>query len=1039
MNTGFTPEALAELSSAIRAAWVGANSSPFLAETVLPADLEARARAALLRVPVSALFLHAPALGVWGVLRSLADSYGTSGIDVYLHIEHYFERDLSDQDSRNSLKSAFRKAARKIGIPVEGNDPTSLFFTPLGPPKTYHENLARAFVATALWLGPPAIEDTAAARHWQRRAVRTYCIGLSRLDAAISFDLSAHCARRFEAWRKGEPPISEHERHLFVAYDRAISAHGRTRGDIVGPPSLLWLNDQLGLEVEKSPYRQSLRKLGDAFPQQVTGGKWFGVTPPWPAKIQWMHQQSVTEVDFAPQDDLLVFDADSGLLIRRVERNTVELEVSCERLIILAASPFLSQDFGPSLPAADPTFQMAWVTGRDLLSFTDRSDLAFLSPRETALWITGQVIGQDGTHVLYDVSGGLHLQLDPEVGGRERILRARLADGDIRYASVVVDASGSCVIPFSALRLDHPGTPQPILFEILAPGSAGNLEERAELSTRSWIWPGVVVSDDGLQSLPRPGNLEIGHSAGLKILENRIEADPGHDEATAILGLSANGKIRAFDLRFRIDRLWHCQVANGTRKLIPQGIVLTLGTENRHDTFRIASSDREADILVFGKRTVRPFFARREWEIGAGEIEEIAPEDDRIALIRKNGRIDVLTRVLRLDNPSGLALREEGPRIVLGMQLPFPCDAVEVCVDCASGQEIRGQVSLGRIPTSISPFPGLSASLDAATSRLEISLDPLCLLGPGRALIGLRRTGQSAYVPLRDSDHRRICLGIAQTRPRQQAVLNDQQKATWLGNLARFLAEPASPHLQGQIRTALDPVYRAIFEDLGRIRMLRRILPALTVQCDEDRTPRNDILGLAPWVLEVPPSAYHSLPQGSSLHGLSRVSAQCPLTERPDPAGETPLAAWLERLAGDANLPAGLAAEDLTHAFRLLRHRLESSDLCNLKDASPVGRIMALIAGAYSENLAALRSYDHKGGGSDAIVRIGANLERLARASALGQTEDHLTQVIYRTGLSRDEVGRVMTLALRAGLEIFVYFRTLWAPLPGPTPRRQDR
>jgi hypothetical protein len=990
-------------------------------------------------VAIPELFRHAPALGVWGVLRSLVDSYGTTGIDVYPHITPYFREDFSDQESRNILKAAFRKAARKIGLPVESNDPTSLFFPPLGSSKAHHDHLARAFVATALSVGPPAIEDTAAARHWQRRAVKNHCIGLSRLHAPIIFDLSAHCARRFEAWRKGEEPLTDRECHLFAAYDRAISAYGRTRRDIVGPPSLVWINDQLTLAVEKSNHPQSVRKPGDAFPTQVASGKSIGMKPPWPSQIQWMHRHSMTEIDFAPQDELLVFDADSGRLIQRVDRETQELEVSAERLVVLAPSSFESRDFGPSFPAADPSFQVAWVSGRDQLSFGGLPKLAFRSPSETALWVTGQVIGQDGSQALYDISGGIRLQLDPEVGGRDRILRARLASGEIRFASVEVDAAGSCVIPFSALRLDHPGSPQPILFEILAPGSAGNLEERAELTTRAWIWPGVVLPQEGLLSLPCPDNLEIGHSAGLKILDDRIEADPGHDQASALIGLSADGKTRAFALRFKIDRLWHCWIASGSRKLVPQGIVLTLGTENRHDTFQIASSDRDADILVFGKRIVRPFFARREWEIGASEIETLAPEDDRIALVRKSGRIDVLARLLRLENPSGLSLSETEKSLTLALTSPYPCDAIEVRVEFASGADIRGQVSLGRLPTSLSPFPGLSASLDPTTSRLEVSLDLVHLPGPGRALIGLRKTGKPSYLPLQDSDLRLIYLGIPETQVHLRNQLNDQQKATWLGNLARFLAEPASPHLLGQIRTALDPVYREIFEDLGRGQMLRRILPALTVMREEGRLPRNDILGLAPWVLEVSSPAYQALPLGSSLHLLTRIPQTCPLADRPDPAGETPLSIWLERLAGDAHLCSGLAAADLTHAFQVLRHRLETKVLGNLKDNSPIGRIMALINGAYSENLAALRRYDAGGGGSDITVRIGAALERLALASALGQTEDHLAALIYRTGLSRDEVGRALTLALRGGIEIFVYFRTLWAPLPAPSQDRQDR
>ena len=275
---------LADIEVALKGAWTGANSTPYLVEAPIDGALRARAEHAVRTRRLSNLFFSYPTLATWGVLAPLALSYGPDRL-VYSHISAFTGESFDDLSSRDALKQRYRTAARKLGLPVSGNDPTSLFFAPLGPARAHHGDLAAAFVAAALSLGPPAIEDTPSARGWQRRAVAMRCQAIARLCATVAFDQSAWLATRFEAWRRGEAPISDGEAHLFAAYETATGAFGRRRSDIVGPPRLAWTGFGLAFEPEASSRAQSLRFGAIATP--IAGGGRVALPAPWRERVAW--------------------------------------------------------------------------------------------------------------------------------------------------------------------------------------------------------------------------------------------------------------------------------------------------------------------------------------------------------------------------------------------------------------------------------------------------------------------------------------------------------------------------------------------------------------------------------------------------------------------------------------------------------------------------------------------------------------------------------------------------------------------------------
>ena len=966
--------------------------------------------------PLWRLLSRAPALGVWAVLYPLAARYGLSTRNVYTHITDFVGEDFSDTSSRNDIKARFRRAARHLGLPVSGNEPTDLFFAPLGPAHSQHPDLARAFVGTALHVGPPAIEDTPAARAWQRRAVRDRCPTLTRLHATIDFDASAYCARRFEAWRRGATSQGAAETRLFEAYDAAARQFGRTRTDLVGPPRVYWTGDQLALEAEASRMTQRI-KTG-LFPTQLAGSQRLRIAPPWPEKVAWSAGNIQQDVPFGPApSEVLLFDADSGALVARVTRSEDTADIAALHLVALSRSPFRSASFGDAIPSADPAICMAWVETEETLRFEDRADLALRTPVDAALWIDGTALGRDGSHALFACDGSLVLRIHPEIGGQGRIVRAR-HEGETRFASIRVGSDGLATLPFAEFGFDAPVDPRPVVFEVLAPGAAGDLDARAELSTACWIWPGVAAPQGDLENVPLPATFDPARSAGLVVEAQMVSVDPRSDVEAPILALRRESVIREFIIAARSEKLWHCRIAGGERFYVPRGATLTLGHENRHDTLLLRSPDRDASLIVMGKEKRRPFLQRQSLEIGAAEIESREGGDDRIALRRADGCVDLLARIRRIDDPAAMSIRETDDALRLAFMAVRPFDALRLRIEDTHGQSREGDHTFGRHPAPNAPLDGIAVENDMDTARVTVTLDKRRLPGPARALVHIRTGGDEDFAPLRDATGAPVALGLSgeMRDPGLQALLC----------LARFLSDPEPEALGGQLSAAIAPAYEAAFEPFARTRMLSPVRTILNVSRQDGDPPRHDLAGVAPWLFEAPLHAYTGLSEASGLSPLNRMKDIPSPATAPSIHGDTPAADWLLRLGSEDDIPPGLDAAALQHAFRILRYRMSETDLRILKGQRAQASTARLLCDTHVGELDLLRSFDQGGGGDLLPARLAALIERFARACAERRAATFIDDLEFRTGLSRREVGQSLTLILRAGVDFFVYFRALW-------------
>ncbi|MHA6692285.1 hypothetical protein [Devosia sp. A449] len=1005
---------LQALDEDFHTAWTGAGSTPFLAD-IRPSQSQFElAVLAVKQVGLSTLLDRYPTLAIWAVLHPLSLHYGESTSEVYSHVSNFSGEDFSDSSSREILKGKFRLAARKLGLPVSGNEPSTLFFPPLGPARAQHRELAKAFVQTALRSGPPAIEDTTAARRWQRVAVIQRCPNHPRLRDTIHYDASAYSARQFQAWRQGELPHGEGEAHLFSAFDEASEIYGTRRTNLVGAPKIFWAGDLLGLQADRSSGTQWVR-MG-VVPTRISGGQRLSLPAPWPEKITWSSATFSQEIALAPTDrEALVFDADTGQLISRVPLEQAYLEVAAERLVVLSAASFASPSFGEAIPAKDDRCNVAWVVANEVITFADGGTLSLRSPSEGSVWLDGAVIGREGGRALYASEGAIVLRVNTEVGGATRVIRATVGN-DIRFFSADFQSMENCRIDFAKFGLGSVADPVEVKFDVLAPGAAGDPSARAELSTKAWVWPGFRGPGEPI-NIPVPSNYNPARSAGMLVRDGLLSVNERADVETPILGLEDDGGVHEFELAAQSEKLWHCRIQDNDKVYVPRGSVVIFGYSNRHDTLMLRSPDREASLILFGHERYRPFRQRSSIEIPSSALHDEG-DDDRVALRRRDGRVDLLAHIRRVDDPGTLILGESESELSMAVVPRIEFDGLRVSVESMSGEVLEGDYSFGRNPSEFSPLVGVTVSHDFETGRLDVKIDRTAFLHPSRVLFAMRSPGGS-FTPLQDGRGIKVALGLSGCVP----PMNLGEVTT----LARFLAEPEVEALWGQLSTALTPSYYVGMKRVGASKMLGSVKSIINAARADNGSPRHDLIGVAPWIFEAPATAFTGLSEASGLYPLNQLHTMQAPSPLPSLSGDEPLGLWLDRVGTDLNLPEQFGVGTLQHAFRSLRYRLRETDLRSLVGRDSIGRSAKLINGAHVDAIDKIRSFDTGGGGDDAPARIAVQVERFARACAQRQVDNFVEDLVFRTGLSRQEVGRLLTLMVRAAVEFFAYFRAIWS------------
>ena len=1007
-----------DFERALQVAWTSSHSTPFPGQ-IAPSDPIAAQAAARTVVAGSLagarrLFREAPCLGVWATLAPLADYYGAEGAEVYHHISDGLGVHLNDPANRSIFKSVYKAAAARMGIALAGNNPTQIFFAPLGVADAQIQPLANALIAAMAHLGIPSTEDTPSAVAWQRRAL-TWCPdSLARVRAAVRFDQVGHYAARANRWRSGDPPETLRDEILFAALERAATAQKVRRDRIVGPPVLVWARDGMALLAEPAKIAQSVA-LG-AFPTRLKGGVPHALRTPWPDDVAWTAGRT-QRVQCAPADgEVLLFDADTGMIETRAKISDSNVAMTGRQAIAVAARAFNAETFGSAEPAKDSRFRFAWVQLEQsaALDFETGERIVLSRSAEPSLRIDSRLIGRAGSRPLYGGHGTLDIQLNPALLS-PRILRVTTERG-ARQTVVTPGADGQAQIDFATLGFDHPGDPVRAIFEILALGASEPVDARAELRAAAFVWPGVQPEEtDEVSDAPKPSTFNAARSAGFEAARNRVWMNPEADIDAALLAVEIDGDLFEFTCPFRGVRLWRHRIATGARERVAHGAHLILGHADRNDTLTFQAPGCRADLRILGHLKRRPCAARSEYAIGAEMLEP--GDDDRIILEHPDGTSELLARILRENDPAELAAEDTNSLVRLTFRPQQPIDAVGVWIDTADGDVLEGAEALGHRAIDARLPQGVEARA-WDDGRVEVTAAWEDLAAPARLGIRIRSTGSEDFDTLRGADGYLVALGL---RGREL-----EPTAQNLSALSRLLAEPVTAALEGQLSQALGPAHRRILAEMGRAKMASRILPALAVEHPSGGLPRGDILSAAPWLFEAPLTAFGPLASHTELAALGRMSSVPAPGGLPDPRGEDPLGAWLDRIASADCLPRELAAGELDAAFVALRTRLGRPDLEDIRGGGALGGAVRLLASVDVPHLDRLRTYDRTMGYDAFGARLVALIERFARASRLKLAGAAFDEIVRRTGLAPTDAGEALTLVCRVGVEALANFLTLW-------------
>ncbi len=1006
------------LEEVMQRIWIGRNSTPYPGQ-IEPLDASeartiARAVAGNGRFGVSRLFSNSPCLGVWATLAPLAENYGSGTSEVYRHISDALGVDLDDPVRRQAFKQSYRSAAARIGVALSGNDPTPLFFAPLGVADSQVQPLADAIIAAMARLGPPATEDTPMAVAWQRRALQWCPETLSRLRAAVLFDKVGHYAVRSNRWRIGERPETGRDEVLYAALDRAARAQGVKKEQIVSPPTVIWFRDGLAVLPEPAKIAQTI-KIG-AFPTRLSGGVPQLLPAPWPENLIWSagRHQAISVTPKA--NEILLFNADTGALELRANVGDGSVTLNAPRHIALSARDFQTSSFGPAEPAKDGRYRLAWI---DLdedtkLEFASGEQIELSRGAEPSLRLDARVLGHSGTRPLYAGEGFLDIQLNAALPG-SRLLRLSTKTG-IRHFPIVPDQNGRARVDFESLGLANSGDPVLAKFEVLVIGAKKEADARAELRTTAFVWPGVSRHSSGdIDDAPVPSTYDVARSAGFDCAKGRIWMNPEAAVDAAVLAVRIKGNLVEFICPFRGIRLWRNKVATGDRERVPRGAHLILSNNSRNDTLTLHAPGCRADIRILGALKRSPLVNRTEFTIGAELLEQ--GFDDRILLEFPDGSSELLARITRVDDPIELGVEDDGSVLRITFKPQSRIDAVGIRIDTVSGESHQGFAALGRRSVTARLPQGVSVQTDEG-QQVEITVSWRNTFSPARMEISTRRLGFDHFDPVCGADGHIAAVGL---KGAEVAV-----SAANMLSLTKLLVEPTTVSTSIQLSETLGAYLHEIITEMGRERIASRILPALAAERSSGGLPRANILGGAPWLFEAPLPVFSRLGTHPDLSPLARMANVEAPSDLPDPSSDAPLLAWLNRIGSGEGLPRELGAGSLDAAFVAIRTRLARPDLAEMTNDSAVGNAVRLLSFVDVPELDRLRAFDRTMGYDLLGARLVSLIERFARASRLKNAEAAFSEMVRRTGLSHVEVGDTLTLICRVGVEALAHFLTVW-------------
>ncbi len=749
---------------------------------------------------LEALFRQFPSLAAWLVTNSLSEGYGDAGHSVYPHITDILQVPLDYQPHRKVLFRSFCAACDRFGLPTRGFDrDVDVYLLHAGVSQAQLPHLIDAFLRQEAAFGPPPVETTVLLNRWEDDALYFLPPAVNVLRRAILWDETAWHAALFARIRQ-EPeafvPAIEFERSFKEVFDQRLKetrpTSSRGGSEALAPrPRLHWQSSGLVLRLPRSEGRIRLWFDGAQRPLRLRGGEDWTLPQPWPRELRWEISGQTGQLELLTQGGCAAFDRITGHYLREIPQGSADIELDSTDIVLLARTPF-SIAGDPALePEADSFVGFAVLGPRPLVLDLDGLQTGLKARPRRRLSLAEDEIASGPRGALHGRSARLRI----ETGlGRSEIRAVRVTLGlQSRLIEVPISDDGLGDVGMEEVLADfaeaEAADPVRLRMELMAPSADGAAAHGSGIALAAWVWPGFCGSDGivfhserQVRNLVQDECLHVDRDD-----QGRLCLEPGGGYSVARVVFEIEGVHVPFDLPWP-DVTVSRRRAEGSVALLPLGTRLSVGEDDRFDTISIRCPDQKAQLIVRGRREVRPFAGGLTRSLSVRDLLTPAP-NERVLIRRENGSEVLLFELVAALAPLAIDLLPARSAIRLQVKFGEPVDAVAVEVEDEKGAVVFAEAALRHRPVATRRPDWFHAEVsDNDAHSLELTIDTDWLDdGPRLARLLIRPEGRDGWRPLRNSRGDSFAVAIAS--PVADGLVQDGELQRRFEALSRWLSD----------------------------------------------------------------------------------------------------------------------------------------------------------------------------------------------------------------------------------------------------------
>ncbi len=1037
---------------------------------------------------LSRLFAQFPYVAAWCVTQALSDAYGEDDQAVYRHIEEVLAVPIDTPAIRRTLFDGFCRVCDKLGLRWQGfKRMVDVYLLQAGVPMAQLPQLIDAFLRQEAAFGPPPTEATVRLNRWEDDSLEFLHPTVVIPRRTILWDETAWHAALYAKIRNAHPDfVAAHpsEERFAEALAKCTDAAAPRSGAVtsVPRPRLVWRDEGMALRLPRAVGRILLWPEECDRPLRLRGGEDWVLPQPWPRRLRWQIESQTSEVGFLEADaGFAVFDRATGHLVKDVSKESRHLALDAVDVVVVSRKPLSVDGEGALELGVSGFIAFAQLSSRPIRVVSEGKETVLTAVPLRRLTLREGVVAAGPKGVLHDPTALLRV----ETGlGRAESRQLRVTSGaKSAVAQIEIGENGAGEIELSevlgALLESSESDPIRIRIELMAPVEGLTLGRSSGVSLEAWCWPGFrgirgLVFDSNLP----PGNLVVDQSRHVaRNGTGRLCLDPAGGYATARAVFEIDDVFVPFDLPWP-DVTVMRRRSDGSLLGLPFGTRLSVGDDDRFDMISIRCPDADAQLVVRGRRAVRPFVRGLACHLGMLDLMTPA-NDDRILLRRSSGSELLLFELVPSLAPLELHFSSVRSPVRFRLTLAQPLDAIALDLEDERGVTSLVEVALGRRPVSSRQPSWLSADLVEGNPRvveLRIELQDFpdgLTIARLLARLDVPSSGQAGWRPLRNA--RGDSFAVALENPFKRSPVPSEELQRRFETLSRWLADCYAPECWPQLESGFVPRWRmlgnALSQESGGASAL--MIAAAVPPPDHTSTswvPIAHPLQILPNLYGAPISAFARL-AASSDPGIAEMSAlfilgTASLRELPQLhptvyfafrnvvqadregvplAGFDPERFFATLLQIDTDPSAGwfwhgavLLGPDHWRAAHLrFVERLRTAGLftSDVADEGPNSQrqdaLQRLMAAVFNGMPSSLRPSAPRREAEDREVEsidlwATATLSAFARASRMGEMGGFIAPLCDRLGWREHDVLTTLAFLLRLAPELFAFYLLLW-------------